>query len=242
MAGDEYPKPRGLQSTNGNFHTADPTSSSILNNFLPGHLSSEAFDTISQLRKELVEKGSGSFSRTAEDIKNTQALIHVALKVAADVVVLDNQLPGGETERRLVDCLDIVQLLVENSLRGLDGGDIDADIPGQDTPLPFHLWLIIELIDLDVKVRLDGVEAKIKAILVMITRSQHDMFRAPLFPRNSVSTILSSVAKGRHMLLYPGSWKFAETVILQTSYGPWKWLMFQRLQLLTSLYLALEAH
>lgn len=241
MAGDEEPKPRGLQSTNGNFN-AEPASSSILNNFLPGHLSSEAFDTISQLRKELTEKGPGSFSRTAEDVKNTQALIHVALKVAAEVTAVDGQLPADETEGRLLDCLDILQLLVENSLRGLDGGDIDAEIPGQDTPLPFHLWLIIELIDLGIKVRLNGVEAKIKGLLVMITRSQHDMFRAPLFPRNSVSTILSAIATGRHMLLYPGSWKFTKFVILQTSYGPWKWSMFQRLQRQTLLCLALEAH
>ncbi|GAM33244.1 ATR checkpoint kinase [Talaromyces pinophilus] len=192
MAGDEEPQPRGLQSTNGNFNV-EPASSSILNSFLPGHLSSEAFDTISQLRKELAEKGPGSFSRTAEDVKNTQALINVALKVAAEVAAVDGQLPGDETESRLLDCLDIVQLLVENSLRGLDGGDIDAEIPGQDTPLPFHLWLIIELVDLGVRVRLNGVESKIKGILVMITRSQHDMVRAPLFPRNSVSTILNAV-------------------------------------------------
>lgn len=206
MAGDEEPKARGLQSANGNFSAADPTSSSILNNFIPGHLSSEAFDTISQLRKELTEKGPGSFSRTAEDIKNTQALICVALKVASEVTAVDGQLPGDETEKRLLDCLDIVQLLIENSLRGLDGGAIDTDIPGQDAPLPFHLWLIIELIDLGVKVRLDGVEAKIKGLLVMITRSQHDMFRAPLFPRNSVSTILGAIATGRHMFLSPDSW------------------------------------
>lgn len=207
MAGDEEPNPRGLQSTNGNFNAADPTSSSILNNFVPGHLSSEAFDTISQLRKELTEKGPGSFSRTAEDVKNTQALIHVALKVASEVTAVDGQLPGDETERRLLDCLDIVQLLVENSLRGVDGGDIDAEIPGQDTPLPFHLWLIIALIDLGAKVRLDDVEAKIKGLLVMISRSQHDMFRAPLFPRNSVSTILSAIANGRRIFMYLGSRK-----------------------------------
>lgn len=207
MAGDEVPQPRGFQSANGNFN-AEPASSSILNSFLPGHLSSEAFDTISQLRKELTERGPGSFSRTAEDVKNTQALIHVALKVAAEVAAVGGQLPGDETERRILDCLDIVQLLVENSLRGLDGGDFDTEIPGQDAPLPFHLWLIIELIDLGVKVRLNGVEAKIKGLLVMITRSQHDMFRAPLFPRSSVSSILSAIATGRHILFYPESWKF----------------------------------
>lgn len=208
MAGDEEPKPQGLQSTNGNFNAADPTSSSILNNFVPGHLSSEAFDTISQLRKELTEKEPGSFSRTAEDIKNTQALIQVALRVASEVTAIDGQLPGDETERRLLDCLDIVQLLVENALRGLDGGAIDTEIPGQDVPLPFHLWLLIELIDLGVKVRLDRVDAKIKGLLVMITRSQHDMFRAPLFPRNSVSTILSAMAIGKHDFMCSGPWEF----------------------------------
>lgn len=200
MAGDEASKPRGSEPGNGNIIPTE-TSSSILNNLLPNQLSPEAFNTISQLRKELAEKGPGSFSRTTEDVKNTQALISVALKVASEVVLAENQLPQSETERRLLDCLDIVQLLIESSLRGLDG-DIDSEVSSPDAPLPFYVWLIIELITLGIKVRLQGVEARIQGLIITITRSQHDMFRSSFFPRHSLSSILTAIATGKRIFLY----------------------------------------
>lgn len=196
MAGDEEPKPQGLHPENGNFRPAG-TPSSVLNSLLPNRVSQEAFSNISQLRKELIEEGPASFSRATEDVKKTQALITVALKVASEVTPAEGQGPGTETEKHLLDYLNIVQLLIEGSFRVLSG-DLDAQASTQDAPpLPFYIWLITELISLGTKVRLEAVEAKIKALFIMITRCQHDMLRSLFFPRHSVSTILDAIATGR---------------------------------------------
>lgn len=195
MAGDL--KPRGMQSTNGRSGLPDPSSSSLLMSNLPsGHLSSEAFDTISQLRKELTEKGSGAFSRNAEDVKNAQALIVVALKVAFEVTAVEKQEPNDETEWRILECLDLIQLLI-GSLRTLDGEGTETDTTGANTPVPFHLWLIVELIDFASNSRIDAVAAKIKDILTMIAHAQHDMLRSPICPRNFISAIFTSIVAGR---------------------------------------------
>jgi serine/threonine-protein kinase ATR len=196
MAGDEEPKPQGLHLENGN-----GTPSSVLNSLLPSRVSQEAFSTISQLRTELLEKGPASSSRGPEDVKNTQTLISVALDVAFKVTPVADQPRGVETEKRLLDCVDIIQLLIESSARVL-GGDLETQVSSQDAPLPFYVRLIIGLIELGLKVRLNTVEAKVKAILIMITRFQHDMFRSTLFPRNSVSILLSTIATGKLIFLY----------------------------------------
>ncbi|OKL62432.1 hypothetical protein UA08_02676 [Talaromyces atroroseus] len=167
MAGDEEPKLQGLHLENAN---APP--SSVLNGLLPSRVSQEAFSTISHLRKELIEKGPASSSRGTEDVKNTKTLISVALDVAFKVTPAADQPPGIETEKRLLDCLDIIQLLIESSSRVL-GKDLETQVSSQDAPLPFYIGLVIGLIDLGAK---------------------HDMFRSSFVPRNSVSILLNAIA------------------------------------------------
>jgi serine/threonine-protein kinase ATR len=194
MAGTAQRRSRNADLGNGSLlKTAEPASS-ILD---AHHLSEEAHGTISQLRKELIERAPGTaFPRSGESIKHTLSLICVALRVASDDVPPTGDIPpGSDTEQHLSNCLDIVQLLVENAPRALLD-ELEPELLGLDVPFPFYAWLTTLLVELSAKVRLANVEGKISGLLALMALSQHNMSRSSSL-RHSLSTMFRVIVTGR---------------------------------------------
>jgi hypothetical protein len=108
----------------------------------------------------------------------------------------------SETEQHLSNCLDIVQLLVENAPRVLLD-ELEPELLGLDAPFQFYPWLTILLDELSAKIRLDDVQGKISGLLALMTLSQHNMSRA-ISLRHSPSTMLRVIATGRleHCIIF----------------------------------------
>jgi serine/threonine-protein kinase ATR len=179
---------------NGHPKTLGP-GSTMLNAQFPARLSSDAYVTLSQLRTEITEKQSGPLSRLGGNVKSTHALICVALRVAFENVSGHiSSVPGSEAERHLIDCLDIIQVVVDTAPESLVE-NLDPDVLGRDIQAPFYAWLLVQLIDLGSRVRLEIVQEKIKGLLELIVHSQNRMSRLS-YSRYAISTFLGIIVTG----------------------------------------------
>lgn len=194
MAARDASEPRQRGVGNGDPQTLSP-GSTMLNAQFPARLSSEAYATLSQLRRELTEKQPGSLSTLGDNVKNIHALICVALRVAFENGSGPiSSVAGSEAERHLLDCLDIIQVVVDTAPQTLVE-NLDPDISGRHTQVPCYAWLLLQLIDLGSRVRLGIVKEKIKGLLELIVHSQNRMYRLS-YSRYAISTFLEIMATG----------------------------------------------
>jgi serine/threonine-protein kinase ATR len=175
--------------------SAEPTSS-IFNAQFPSRLSSEAYGTFLQLRRELIEGRCTTHIRLGESVKNAQALICVSLRVCLEngIEPALSLAAGTEKERDILGCLDVIQMVVRTACQALVE-KLDPELIGQDIHVPLYAWLIIQLVGLNSKARLKSIEQKIEDLLSSIVYSQHGLSHL-CYSRYSFSTLLGVLAAG----------------------------------------------
>ncbi|GIK07921.1 serine/threonine-protein kinase M1 [Aspergillus viridinutans] len=176
MATNESWVPYQFTTTNGLSRSAEPASS-ILAAQLPqlvsqgnsahGYLTRETF---SQLRQELVD-GKCSQLRLDDSIADASKLICIVLQAGVEPCVKGDRSRQGDSEGQILDCLDIVQTILEKSPQVL-GEICDPTVLGENASVPLYAWLTLQLLSL-LSWEANNIGKRITCIFSSITRP-HD--------------------------------------------------------------------
>jgi serine/threonine-protein kinase ATR len=161
---------------NGLSGSAEPASS-ILAAQLPqlvsqgnsahGYLTRETF---SQLRQELVDGKCGQL-RLDDSTADASRLICIVLQAGVEPCVKGDRFLQGDSEGQILDCLDIVQTILERSPQVL-GEICDPTILGENASVPLYAWLILRLLSL-LSWEANNIGKRIICILSSITRPHY---------------------------------------------------------------------
>jgi len=164
-------------TTNGFSRSAEPASSILAAQLAP-HLASQGNsahgyltrETFSQLRQELVE-GKCSQLRLDDSIADASKLICIVLQAGVEPCVKADRSRQGEFEGQVLDCLDIIQTILEKSPQVL-GEICDPTILGENASVPLYAWLTLRLLNL-LSWEVDNIGKRISCIFSSITRPRY---------------------------------------------------------------------
>ncbi|KAF4254241.1 hypothetical protein CNMCM8714_005271 [Aspergillus fumigatus] len=153
MATNESWVPYQFTTTNSVSKSAEPASSILAAQLAP-HLVSQGNsahgyltrETFSQLRQELVD-GKCSQLGLDDSIADASKLICIVLQAGIEPCVKGDRSRQGDFEGQILDCLDIIQTILEKSPQVL-GEICDPTILGENTSISLYAWLTLRLLNL----------------------------------------------------------------------------------------------
>ncbi|KAH3128298.1 hypothetical protein KXV82_003603 [Aspergillus fumigatus] len=153
MATNESWVPYQFTTTNSVSRSAEPASSILAAQLAP-HLVSQGNsahgyltrETFSQLRQELVD-GKCSQLGLDDSIADASKLICIVLQAGIEPCVKGDRSRQGDFEGQILDCLDIIQTILEKSPQVL-GEICDPTILGENTSISLYAWLTLRLLNL----------------------------------------------------------------------------------------------
>ncbi|KAH2717526.1 hypothetical protein KXW29_003218 [Aspergillus fumigatus] len=153
MATNESWVPYQFTTTNSVSRSAEPASSILAAQLAP-HLVSQGNsahgyltrETFSQLRQELVD-GKCSQLCLDDSIADASKLICIVLQAGIEPCVKGDRSRQGDFEGQILDCLDIIQTILEKSPQVL-GEICDPTILGENTSISLYAWLTLRLLNL----------------------------------------------------------------------------------------------
>ncbi|KAF7183700.1 hypothetical protein CNMCM7691_004050 [Aspergillus felis] len=164
-------------TTNGLSRSAEPASSILAAQLAP-HLVSQGNsahgyltrETFSQLRQELVD-GKCSQLRLDDSVADASKLICVVLQAGVEPCVKGDRSRQGDFEGQILDCLDIIQTILEKSPQVL-GEICDPAVLGENASVPLYAWLTLRLLNL-LSWEANNIGKRITCIFSSITRPHY---------------------------------------------------------------------